>query len=47
MCIYRGEIWKGDTLVADIEELENLDASEIHARRHNAMDVLTPPRNNL
>ena len=26
-------IWKGDLLVADTEELENLDASERHARR--------------
>ena len=34
-------IWKGDILVADIEELENLDASEIHARKLNAKDVLT------
>ena len=25
-----GGIWKGDILVADIEELENMDASEIH-----------------
>ena len=31
-----GAIWKGDILVADIEELENLDASEIHARRLSA-----------
>ena len=35
-------IWKGDVLVADIEELENLDASEIRARRLNAKEVLTP-----
>ena len=25
-----GGIWKGDMMIADIEELENLDASEIH-----------------
>ena len=31
-----GGIWKGDTVVADNEELENLDASEIRARRLNA-----------
>ena len=42
ICIDRGRIWKVDTLVADIEELENLDASEIHARRLNAKEVLTP-----
>ena len=29
--LYAGRIWRGDILVADIEELENLDASEIHA----------------
>ena len=27
-----GRIWKGDFLVADIEELGKLDTSEIHAR---------------
>ena len=27
---------------ADIEELEEMDASEIHARRLNAKEVLTP-----
>ena len=31
------DIWKGDILVADIEELEKMDASEIHAK-----EVLTP-----
>ena len=30
------KIWKGDILVADIEELDTLDASDIHARRLNA-----------
>ena len=29
-------------MVADIEELERMDAFEIHARRHNAKEVLTP-----
>ena len=29
-------IWKGDILIADIEELENMDASEIYPRRSNA-----------
>ena len=38
----RGGIWKGDILVADIEELERMDASEIHAGRLNAKEVITP-----
>ena len=29
-------------MIADIEELEKVDASEIHARRLNAKEVLTP-----
>ena len=36
-----GGIWKEDIMVADIEESEE-DASEIHARRLNEKDVLTP-----
>ena len=32
-------IWKGDILVADIEELEQIDASEIDARRLNAKEI--------
>ena len=35
-------IWKGDILVADIEELEKMDASQIHAKRLNAKEVSTP-----
>ena len=31
-------------MVADIEELEEMDASELHARRHNAKEVLMPQR---
>ena len=42
--LFAGKIWKGDILVADIEELENMDASEIHPRRINAKEVLTPRR---
>ena len=38
----RGGIWKGDILVGDIEELERMDASENHARRLNAKEVITP-----
>ena len=37
-----GGIWKGDILIADIEELEQMDASEIHARRLKGKEVLTP-----
>ena len=40
MCCMRGGIWKGDILVEDVEELEILGASEIHARRLNAKEVL-------
>ena len=29
-------------MVGDIEELEELDASDLHARRLNAKEVLTP-----
>ena len=42
--LYAGENGKGDIMVADIEELEEMDASELHARRLNAKDVLTPMR---
>ena len=37
-----GGIWKGDTMIADIEEWEEMDASELHARRLNVKEVLTP-----
>ena len=36
---YAGGIWKGDIMVADVEELETMDASEIYAKRHNAKEV--------
>ena len=29
-------------MVADIEELERMDGSEVHARRLNAKEVSTP-----
>ena len=32
-------IWKEDILVADLEELEKMDTSEIHPRRINAKEV--------
>ena len=37
-----GGIWKGDILVADIEELETMDASEIYSKRLNAEEVIFP-----
>ena len=36
----REGIWKGDILFTDIEELENLDVSELHDRRLNSKEVL-------
>ena len=39
ICIHRGaEFGKGDILVADFEELEKMDLSEIHAPRLNAQE---------
>ena len=35
-------IWKGDVLIADIEKLEQTDASETYAKRLNAKEVSTP-----
>ena len=40
--LYAGEIWKGDILVADIEESETMDASEIYSKRLNAQEVIFP-----
>ena len=31
-------------MVADMKELEKMDASELHARRLNAKEVLAPQR---
>ena len=39
--LYAMRIWKGDTLATDTEKLEKMDASEIHAGRLNAKEVLT------
>ena len=33
-------IWKGDVLLADLEELENMDESEICSKRLNAKEVI-------
>ena len=40
--LYAGGIWKGDILVADIEELETMDALEIYSKRLNAKEVILP-----
>ena len=40
--LYAGRIWKGDVLVADLEELETMDASEIYSKRLNAKEVILP-----
>ena len=34
-------------MVADIEELEEMDAPELHARRLNAKEVLTPMKGEI
>ena len=43
--LYAGGIWKGDIMVADIEELETMDASEIYSERPNAKEVIFPKEN--
>ena len=43
--LYAGGIWKGDTMVADIEELETMDASEIYSKRLHAKEVIFPEEN--
>ena len=43
--LYAGGIWKGDILVADIEELETMDASEIYSKRPDAKEVIFPKEN--
>ena len=40
--LYAGGIWKGDVLIADVEELETMDASEIYSKRLNAKEVIFP-----
>ena len=40
--LFAGRIWKGDILVANIEELETMDASEIYSKRLNAKEVIFP-----
>ena len=40
--LYAGGIWKGDVQIADLEELETMDASEIYSKRLNAQEVIFP-----
>ena len=40
--LYAGGIWKGDVLVADLEELDTMDASDIYSKRLNAKEVIYP-----
>ena len=40
--LYAEGIWKADIMVADIEELETMDASEIYSKRLNAKEVIFP-----
>ena len=41
---HAGGIWKGDVLIADLEELETMDASEIYSKRLNAKEVIFPKK---
>ena len=45
--LYAGGIWKGDIMVADPEELETMDASEIYSKRLNANEVIFPPKRRI
>ena len=38
--LYARGIWKGGVLIADLEELETMDASEIYSKRLNAKEVI-------
>ena len=42
--LYVGGICKGDIMVADVEELETMDASEIYSKRLSAKEVIFPPK---
>ena len=41
--LYAVRIWKGD--IADVEELETMDASEIYSKRLNAKELIFPKQN--
>ena len=40
--LYAGRIWKCDVLIADLEELETMDASGVYSKRLNAKEVIFP-----
>ena len=40
--LYAGGIWKGDVLVADLEELETMDTPGIYSIRLNTKEVKNP-----
>ena len=40
--MYAAGIWKDDVLVAVLEELETMDASEIYSKRLNSKEVIFP-----
>ena len=40
--LYAEWIWKDDVLIADLEELGTMDASEIYSKRLNAKEVIFP-----
>ena len=40
--LYAEGVWKGDVLIADLEELERMDASEIYSKRLNAKELIFP-----
>ena len=43
--LYAKGNWKGDVLIADLEELETMDASESYSKRLNAKEVIFPKEN--
>ena len=45
--LYAGGIWKGDVLIADLGELETMDASEIYSKRLNAKKVIFPKQGEI
>ena len=45
--LYAGRIWKGDVLVADLEELETMDASEIYCKILNTKEMMFPKQGEL
>ena len=40
--LYARRIWKGDVLIADLQELETMDGSEIYSKRLNTREMIFP-----